>query len=476
MDKRLTQFWMPRLAELIQYQKLLKYAIVAGVFLISVFVALRPHSRLTVLFAVLPIAAAVSIILLRNLALGLLGIVFACLLVPNFLGSGGMGATLSPPVLLLLMVVGLWVIDIAVKHWRKALVRSRTALPAIVFIVVTLIAFINGQINYYLFAQTAPITAQFGGLLVFLLSIVAFIMAANLIDDLKWLKRYTWFFLILGAGYILGRLISPVGNFILPLFPNGSTASLFWIWLAAMASSQAFFNRQLDKRWRLALIGLLTATFYVSFGQAYSWKSGWLPPLVAVFVIIWIGIPRFRISGLILAGIVIMFNSFDKLGNVVSGGEDYSIMTRTVAWRIVLELAKVNPLLGLGMANYYWYTPLIPILGYHVQFNSHNNYVDIIAQTGLIGLVCFLWFAFEIWRVGWRIREKVPDGFARAYVIGALGGLVATLFSGMLGDWILPFVYNVGLQGFRSSLIGWLFLGGLVALEGMYLGKDDKTH
>jgi hypothetical protein len=36
-----------------------------------------------------------------------------------------------------------------------------------------------------------------------------------------------------------------------------------------------------------------------------------------------------------------------------------------------------------------------------------------------------------------------------------------------LGDWVLPFVYNVGLAGFRSSMIGWIFLGGLVALETM---------
>jgi len=46
-----------------------------------------------------------------------------------------------------------------------------------------------------------------------------------------------------------------------------------------------------------------------------------------------------------------------------------------------------------------------------------------------------------------------------------LGGLVGTLAAGMLGDWILPFVYNVGLHGYRSSVIFWLFLGGLVALE-----------
>jgi hypothetical protein len=35
----------------------------------------------------------------------------------------------------------------------------------------------------------------------------------------------------------------------------------------------------------------------------------------------------------------------------------------------------------------------------------------------------------------------------------------------MLGDWILPFFYNIGLTGFRASMLAWIFLGGLVFLE-----------
>jgi hypothetical protein len=35
----------------------------------------------------------------------------------------------------------------------------------------------------------------------------------------------------------------------------------------------------------------------------------------------------------------------------------------------------------------------------------------------------------------------------------------------MLADWLLPFVYNIGLKGFRSSLLFWLFLGLAIALE-----------
>jgi hypothetical protein len=38
----------------------------------------------------------------------------------------------------------------------------------------------------------------------------------------------------------------------------------------------------------------------------------------------------------------------------------------------------------------------------------------------------------------------------------------------MLGDWIIPFVYNVGFDGFRASIFAWLFLGALLAMDQMY--------
>jgi O-antigen ligase len=147
--------------------------------------------------------------------------------------------------------------------------------------------------------------------------------------------------------------------------------------------------------------------------------------------------------------------------------DEYSFSTRFEAWSILAQIIRSSPLIGLGFANYYWYTPLFPIRGYAVSFNSHNNYVDIVAQMGLAGLVCFLWLLWEVGWLGWRLRKQAPAGFAQAYVYGALGGLAGMVVAGMLGDWVLPFFYNVGLNGFRSSVIGWLFLGGLVSLEQM---------
>jgi hypothetical protein len=35
----------------------------------------------------------------------------------------------------------------------------------------------------------------------------------------------------------------------------------------------------------------------------------------------------------------------------------------------------------------------------------------------------------------------------------------------MLADWFLPFVYNIGFEGFQASVLVWMFLGGLVVLS-----------
>jgi hypothetical protein len=46
-----------------------------------------------------------------------------------------------------------------------------------------------------------------------------------------------------------------------------------------------------------------------------------------------------------------------------------------------------------------------------------------------------------------------------------MAGLAGTLFAGLLGDWFLPFVYNIGFDGFRDSYLPWLLLGGVVVLN-----------
>ncbi|HBY93618.1 MAG TPA: hypothetical protein DEP84_06550 [Chloroflexi bacterium] len=440
---------------------LLRLLTIACLFVLAAYVGQSPSWELLRLFVLLGGAVSLAV-LLRYPQLRLPTLVVASFIIPLSI-STGTNTDLNVTVLLLPVFIGLWLLELLQRREIR-LPSSRPVLPLMAFALVAVLSFGMGQLPWYL-TESAPLLAQLGGLAVFLLSAGAFLLVAHHVRDLQSLEWLTWLFLAFGALFLAGRLVPGLRHVVVDiLFQEGSTSSLFWVWVAALAFGQALFNRRLPPRWRLACGGLVLVLFYSAWFEGRTWASGWLPPLVAVGTILWLGVPRLRPLMLLSGAAIATFYSRQVVAEVMVGNE-YSWITRLEAWRIVLEIVKVSPLLGLGPANYHWYTPLFPILGWSVQFNSHNQYVDILAQTGVLGLAGFLWFAWEVFWLGWRLRDRVATGFAQAYVYGALGGLAGTLAAGALADWVLPFVYNVGLKGMRSSIFGWIFLGGLVALE-----------
>jgi O-antigen ligase len=314
-------------------------------------------------------------------------------------------------------------------------------------------------------AQQAPLGAQLGGLALVILSVGVFAWASNVIKSLFWLKVLTYGFVAYATLHLLGYLLPFAGALTDRLFVYGSTGSMFWTWLVVLSFSQALFNRDLKPLPRLALAVVALAAIYVGAVIQNDWKSGWVPAMVGVAVVL--AASSWRMA--MLMGVAGLFPAATIAQDLISS-DTYSYSTRVEAWEILAQIIRVNPIFGLGPANYYWYTPLFAIRGYFVNFNSHSQYVDMVAQFGLVGALVFLWFVFEIARVAWRQwRAPAADGFAYAYTLAVIGGFAATLVAGFFGDWLFPFFYNVGLAGFRASVLPWLFMGGLVAIAAMNL-------
>jgi hypothetical protein len=434
----------------------LRPLLVIGVMLLSSVLAfVATPGQLTLCLSLL-VGVGLVLIFLRWPPLGLVVASLAGMVVPD-LGPSGLNATM----ILVALLLGLWLLSMVARERQIRLAPSRTVWPLSSFLIIACLSFGVGQLPWYTFAVHAPLGAQLGGLSIIVLSVGAFLLTANQVRDLGWLRRLTWAFLAFAALHVAIRSLLPeLGLFTRQwLQPAGS---VFLIWLVAIAFSQAAYNRDLHPGWRLALGGLVLVTLYVQLVLKFADKSGWMPTLVCIAAVI--GFRSWR-SGLALVAVVALLAWY--LAPSVTSTDAYSIATRFEAWSIMAQIIKISPIWGLGFANYYWYTPLFPIGGYAVSFSSHNNYVDIVAQTGFLGLACFVWFLWEVGRLGWGLRKRVPAGFATAYVYGALGALVGMVVAGMLGDWVLPFFYNVGINGFRSSMLGWLFLGGLVSLGQM---------
>lgn len=423
----------------------LPWVTIVGLLLMCAYLGTRPSVSVLVTL----LAAASIFVFVRYPSLGPPSLIVASLVVPFTIGTGTQ-TEINAAVILTAVLLGLWVLDM-VRRRDVRVLASSPILPLVLLVVVATVSFAVGIKPWLLFAGTAPFYSQLGGLAIYVLSAGAFLLVAHHVRDLRSLERLTWLFLGLGCAYLVWRLIPGLQGALPGLFTRGMGGSLFWTWLVALAFSQAAFNRDLRLPSRLLLVSIVVAALYVGFIQSRDWASGWIPPVVGVLAALTAAAPPFGAVALVATGSLMRLQS---LPTAELATEEYSLMTRVEAWRIMLEIIKINPILGLGPANYYWYTPLFPILGYSVKFNSHNNYVDILAQTGLLGMICFLWFIFATGRLGWRLRKRVPDGFAKAYVYGALGGLAGTLIAASLGDWFLPFVYNIGLRGFQAGVLG----------------------
>lgn len=411
---------------------------------------------------ILVLAIVVIVIVARWPPLGLIALLIGSLIIPLSIGTGTQ-TQLNFTVIFLPLLIAVWLSRCVWSNdWRWLRPRPNAALLA--FAAVATLSLIVANVPSLAVAPTASLAAQLGGLSVFLLSAAVFVMVADQIRDVRWLQLMTVALLALGALYVVRRVVPVLRAATAELFQPGSDGSLFWTWVVGLAFAQAAFNRRLSAEMRVALATVVLTAFYAALTQNRSWAGGWLPPLIAVLVALCVGAPRLGVLATLGGAAAAAWQLSDVVGQLVSD-DRYSLLTRLEAWRVVAQIAEANPLLGLGPANYYHSTPMFPILGWNVHFSSHNTYVDIFAQTGLLGLACFLWFVWEVGRLGWRLLERAPVGFTHAYVVGALAGLGGTLVAAMMGDWLLPFVYNVGLKGLRSSVLAWFFLGGLMALD-----------
>lgn len=438
--------------------KWIQYAIILAVVLISTAAAYWGSRIILIAVAGAVVGIAGFLALLSYPSLGFILLFLGGMFIP-FAGPGGFNAS----ILTVILMIALWVMDMFVVKRKFTIVKSRAIRPAFYLLLISIIAFAMGQIPWFVFANQAPLDAQIGGFAIYFILVLSMIMTANVLREIKWLKIIVWTFIGLGFIYVVGRTLHI--SFIDILYQQGVYAnSMFWMWMVALPLSQAVFNNHLTLRTRIMLYGVVALTFYVALVQQNDWKSGWVPAAVVAAALIGLKFKKVIPFTIPFVVIVAAYLAQDLIST-----DQYSWGTRVDAWLVVLDISRVSPIIGLGFSNYYWYAKVFSIRGYSIKFNSHSQFVDIIAQTGILGLACFMWILFEVGRLAWKLMNQLPDGFAKGYAYGVFAGVLGSLMAAFLVDWLLPFAYNIGLDGVRASILPWIFFGGLISVEQIYL-------
>ena len=269
-------------------------------------------------------------------------------------------------------------------------------------------------------------------LLVILLS--GFLVAVvGLVHKLSWNGKILWFFVPYDWGRAAtgtdarasGPFIDPdhFANYLSLIFPLALTGALY---------RTSLFSRSTLPGFRL-LSGFIALVLFSGVLLSLS-RSGWMSALLGMSVLLWISpwrsqepqpalskkrgslAARYSLALLCLLLIVSLFfvgpegrREVDiRLGKSVM--EDMGLSGRVLLWSDALAMAKDFPLLGLGLGSWAELFPQYRTApwSFMIPRQTHNDYLELLIETGVIGIVLLIWFFLQWGRTVIRGLGSLP--------------------------------------------------------------------
>ncbi len=205
-------------------------------------------------------------------------------------------------------------------------------------------------------------------------------------------------------------------------------------------------TKEINLRPALILLCSLLFTVLIACALVASWSRGaWLGSAVALAIMLF-ALPKqtYRgviyalalialISGLWLTGLLPQsiinrlttaagdFVSMEDIRGADISPMNYAVVERIAHWQAAINMARDKPFLGVGLGNYEIAYDNYRLINWKDPLgHAHNLYLNMLAETGLIGLCVYLAFWLRIVALTWRVRVH-PDPAARSIAIGLLG-------------------------------------------------------
>jgi len=436
---------------------LFRLAILAGLIagLLGVgFVAPRVSPELVLIAVVAP---PIVLLAVGQLEFGVLAIVLTAAFVRFSLPTGTQSRIVAS-LFMTIVFTALWLIKMLVVDKKLQLKPSWANIPLLSFILVTFISYVwsNAFRDPLVMVWSSWPFVQIGALAVMVLLPGAFFLASNCLTDLKWIKWLTAIIIAVGILEIVGNYLHLPLDFlqVRPLFPT---------WFICLAYSQVLFNRRIPAVLRLLLLVAVGAWLHRVFFAQLQWLSAWLPTMLAVGVISFRR-SRWLLVVLLVVALVYVGANLDYLQAAYARESAESGVTRLDAYVHNWRVTGKHFLFGVGPAGYAaYYMSYFP----GEAMATHSNYLDVLSQTGIVGLLALLGFFLALALIAWNLlgRTKGRFDFPQAFGVGASAGLLGVIVAMGLGDWLLPFVYTQTIAGFDYAVYSWVLLGTMVSIH-----------
>ena len=163
---------------------------------------------------------------------------------------------------------------------------------------------------------------------------------------------------------------------------------------------------------------------------------------------------RLIIPGVAIAGVAISMWALTLFPSGYSP-VSVSVSSRMVLARAGLEMVKEAPAFGIGITGFYLKSAAvagtdIERFTAYKRENAHNNFIQVAAEQGLVGLAAMLWWLGVVLVGGWRAQMARADRLRGALLLA----IVACVGTWMTGHPLLVPEF---------AFVFWLYCGALLA-------------
>jgi len=142
-----------------------------------------------------------------------------------------------------------------------------------------------------------------------------------------------------------------------------------------------------------------------------------------------------------------------------SGQLDPSAGDRVTLWENAIEIFKGNPAIGTGFDTYKFLHAVGP------YEDTHNYYVKVMVEMGILGLVIFLGILVRLFLAGYRLfRLAAANEFLQGLGLGLAGMVITTAVANAFGD--------------RWTYIeetGFMWVIAAMAIRGMMIASEQPS-
>ncbi|MBZ0305300.1 MAG: O-antigen ligase family protein, partial [Anaerolineae bacterium] len=98
------------------------------------------------------------------------------------------------------------------------------------------------------------------------------------------------------------------------------------------------------------------------------------------------------------------------------------VLERLAHWQAAIDMANTRPLTGIGFGNYETAYPDFAFANWQNPLgHAHNYYLNVLAETGLIGFHSYLVMWGLIILQNWRLLRKPTTWQQRGILVGLMG-------------------------------------------------------